>query len=195
MSSDKTDAGTKKKGMGMIAKLLIGVTLIGAGGGGVFALTQSGMLGGGASAPKHDSRPQLVRKGEDDPYAVKGEGDKEGAGSDVDGEGGSEYRTTYYNFADEFTSNLKDSDSLVQLSVAASTRRDGRVLQWMKKHELALRSAMLAVIADTPVEEVQTVDGKQRLQQRLTAAINKVLTDTEGFGGVDNVFFKSFLVQ
>ena len=29
----------------------------------------------------------------------------------------------------------------------------------------------------------------------MTGAINKVLTDTEGFGGVDAVYFKSFLVQ
>ena len=37
--------------------------------------------------------------------------------------------------------------------------------------------------------------GKDRLQKRLTAAINKVLKDEEGFGGVDNVYFRSFLVQ
>ncbi|MFN3457950.1 MAG: flagellar basal body-associated FliL family protein, partial [Novosphingobium sp.] len=29
----------------------------------------------------------------------------------------------------------------------------------------------------------------------LTAAINKVLSENEGFGGVDNVYFKSFIVQ
>ncbi len=33
------------------------------------------------------------------------------------------------------------------------------------------------------------------LQKRLTAAINKVLTQTEGFGGVDSVYFKSFIIQ
>jgi flagellar FliL protein len=29
----------------------------------------------------------------------------------------------------------------------------------------------------------------------MTAAINKVLTDAEGFGGVDAVYFKTFIVQ
>ena len=76
-----------------------------------------------------------------------------------------------------------------------STRRDYRVILWMKKHELAIRSAVLIAIADTPEEEVYSPDGKGRLQKRLTAAINKVLTDTEGFGGVDAVYFKSFIVQ
>ncbi len=66
---------------------------------------------------------------------------------------------------------------------------------WLKKHELAIRSAVLVVLADTPEEDVFTPEGKERLQKRLTAAINQVLTDTEGFGGVDKVYFKSFLVQ
>jgi flagellar FliL protein len=54
---------------------------------------------------------------------------------------------------------------------------------------------MLEVLADTPEEDIQSVEGKGRLQQRLTATINKVLTEAEGFGGVDAVYFRSFLVQ
>lgn len=195
MSSDKKPAeeAKPKKGMGLIVKLVIGLVLVGAGGGGAFALMQSGMVGG--EHKKEDNTPKLIRKGEEDPYAPKVEGKEEGGLPDVDGEGGSKYRTAYYSFAEDFTSNLKNSDGLVQLSLAASTRRDGRVLMWLKKHELAVRSAMLTVIADTPEEDVYNIDGKQRLQKRLTAAINKVLMDTEGFGGIDSVYFKSFLVQ
>jgi flagellar FliL protein len=51
------------------------------------------------------------------------------------------------------------------------------------------------VLADTPEEDVQSIEGKEKLQKRLTAAINKVLVQEEGFGGVDDVYFKSFLVQ
>ena len=69
------------------------------------------------------------------------------------------------------------------------------MLIWLKKHELAIRSAMLAVLADTPEADIHTIEGKDRLQRRLTAAINKVLTDAEGFGGVDAVYFKSFIIQ
>jgi flagellar FliL protein len=60
---------------------------------------------------------------------------------------------------------------------------------------LALRSTMLAVLADTPEADVNTIAGKEKLQKRLTAAINKVLVEKEGFGGVDNIYFKNFLVQ
>ena len=196
MSSDKPETEAKpKKGGGMMMKVLAGVALIGAGGGGVFGLLQAGVIGGGEAHAKKDNNPKLIRKGEEDPYAPKAEGDKEGAVADVDGDGGSEYRTSYYSFADDFTSNLKNSDALVQVSLAASTHRDGRVLMWSKKHELAIRSAMLTVLADTPEEDVFTLEGKNRLQKRLTGAMNDVLVKNEGFGGIDNVFFKSFIIQ
>ena len=188
-----------KKGKSLITKLLIGLVLIGIGGGGGFALVQFGMIGSRAEeykkkAPDH---PKLILKGEEDPYAPKAaEGDKgDEGGAEIEGEGGSKYRTAYYSFAEDFTSNLKNSEALVQVNLAASTRRDGRVLMWLKKHELAIRSEILVVLADTPEEDVASPGGKSRMQQHITGAINKVLTETEGFGGVDAVYFKSFLVQ
>ena len=199
--SDKIDESDKpkkkKKGKGLLVKAIGALVLIGAGGGGTFALVQAGMLGHGEGAEKKKEKdePKLVKKGEEDPYAQKGE-EKEGEGApEVEGEGGSKYKTSYYNFTEDFTSNLKNSSSLVQISLACSTRRDGRVLMWLKKHELAIRSEILVVLADTPEEDVFTPEGKTHLQKRLTGAINKVLAQTEGFGGVDEVYFKSFLVQ
>jgi flagellar FliL protein len=186
----------KKRGKSLMVKLVLGFVLVGAGGGGTFMAVKAGMLGEHSEEkPKEKDLPKLLKKGDEDPYAVKAEG-KEGEGvAEIEGEGGSEYKTSYYNFTDDFTSNLRNSTALVQISLACSTRRDGRVLMWLKKHELAIRSAVLVVLADTPEEEVLTPEGKQRLAKRLTGAINQVLTDTEGFGGVDKVYFKSFLVQ
>lgn len=192
----EAEAKPKKKGKGLVVKLLIGLVLIGAGGGGTFALVQSGMIGEGEGEKKKEKdEPKLVRKGEEDPYAPKTDA-KEGEGTpEVEGEGGSEYRTSYYNFTEDFTSNLRNSSALVQISLACSTRRDGRVLMWLKKHELAIRSEILVVLADTPEEDAFTPEGKERLQKRMADTINQVLTKTEGFGGVDQVYFKSFLVQ
>lgn len=193
--SDKPDTEAKpKKGKGLMTTALMGLVLVGVGGGGAYGMMAAGVIGGGSHA-KEDDTPKLIRKGEEDPYAPKSE-DKEGeALAEIHGEGGSKYRTAYYSFADDFTSNLKNSDSLIQVSLAASTRRDGRVLLWMKKHELAIRSSLLGVLADTPEEDVYTLQGKEHLQKRLTAAINQVLTDKEGFGGVDSVYFKTFIIQ
>ena len=193
---EKPEGKTKGKSPIMLIAI-VAVLMLAIGGGGAFALVKMGVIGGGEHKEKEDNSPKLIKKGEEDPYAPKAEGGKEGEGDakEVEGDGGSPYKTYYYTFTEEFTSNLKESGSLVQVAVACSTHRDGRVLMWLKKHELAVRSAMLNVLADTPEEEVTTIEGKEKLQKRLTAAINKVLTAEEGFGGVDEVYFNRFLVQ
>lgn len=192
--SDKKDTEEKpKKGKGLLLKLLIGIVLIGSGGGGAYALVATGMIGG--EHAEEDNSPKLVRKGEEDPYAPPPAKGEEGGAAMVHGEGGSEYRTAYYTFPEEFTSNLRNSDGLVQLSLAASTRYDGRVLMWLAEHELAIQSRLLVEIADTDEEAVYSPEGKARLQKRLTGAINDVLKEKEGFGGVEDVHFRSFIVQ
>lgn len=192
----------KRTKKGLIVKSVIALLLVAGGGGGTYAFVYGGIgepeeSGKAKAKDKAKDEPKLVKKGEEDPYAPKAEGGEggEGEGAEIDGEGGSAYRTSYYKFSDEFTSNLKHSSALMQISLACSTRRDGRVLMWLKKHELAIRSEILVVLADTPEEDAYTPTGKEQLQQRLAGAINKVLIQTEGFGGVDRVYFKSFLVQ
>ena len=193
MSEDVTPAPKKGK-KGLIIKLLGALVLVAGGGGGTYAFVFAGQSDKPQAKVKDE--PKLVKKGEEDPYSPKAEGGEGGeAAAEVEGEGGSEFRTSYYKFTDEFTSNLRNSSALVQISLACSTRRDGRVLMWLKKHELAIRSEILVVLADTPEEDAYSPPGKEHLQLRLASAINKVLVQTEGFGGVDRVYFKSFLVQ
>jgi len=170
------------------------VLLLGVGAGGAYGAFAMGLIGAGDGAHEPDE-PKLVVKGEEDPYTLPGAEKEKDAAAPVYGEGGSKYRTVYYSFADSFTSNLADSPGLVQVELAVSTRRDGRVLQWVKNHELAIRSAILAQLAATTEAEVYDVEGKKRLAGRLTKAVNQVLEENEGFGGIDAVHFRGFLVQ
>ena len=184
----------RKKGKGRLVKAAVLLAMLGAGGGGAYAYVSGGLADKGDGVAKADL-PQLILKGEEDPYAPPA---AEGEGADsafVTGEGGSKYRTAYFLFTEEFTSNLRNSAGLIQVSIAAATHHDGRVLMWLKKHELALRSRILIELADTPEEEVLTPEGKERLQQRLVKGMNDVLTEAEGFGGVDAVYFRSLLIQ
>lgn len=193
MTNKKNPEEKPRKRMGLLSKLLTGVVLIGAGGGGAYALVTTGVIG--QADANQDDKPKLVRKGEEDPYPVaSAAGEKDGP-EVVHGAGGSEYRIAYYRFPDDFTSNLRNSDGMVQLSLAASTRYDGRVLMWLDEHQLAIRSRLLVEIANTDEADVYSPEGKERLQKRLIAAINDVLETNEGFGGVDNVHFRTFIVQ
>ena len=183
----------KKKG-GKLKLVLFAVLLLAAGGGGTYAAFASGMLGAHGTQ-EEDNNPKLVRKGDEDPYPFTGGGETKDKAPVVHGAGGGEYRTAYYNFTEEFTSNLANGNALVQVSIAASTHYDGRVLMWLAEHETALRSRILAELAATSEEDLASIKGKEELQQRLTKALNEVLEEREGFGGVDSVYFRSFIVQ
>lgn len=193
--SDKDgEDGGKGKGKGGMIKLVIGaVLLLGLGAGGAYGAYAMGMFG--AEGHEEPDTPKLLMKGEEDPYPLPGAEKKKDETPPVYGEGGSKYRTAYYSFAETFTSNLADSAGLVQVELAVSTRRDGRVLQWVHNHELAIRSAILTELAATPEAEVYDAGGKERLAKRLTAAINAVLEENEGFGGIEAVHFRGFLIQ
>lgn len=177
---------------GKLKLLVAALVLLAAGAGGAYAAVWAGLIASDAQAEGPDL-PKPVEKGAEDPFAPVATAGE--TSEPVYGEGGSKYRRIYYSFEESFTSNLADSAGLVQLSLAASTRHDGRVLQWLERHELAIRSAILVELAATPEADVYSIEGKRRLQQRLADAVNRVLEEQEGFGGIDAVHFRTFLVQ
>jgi flagellar FliL protein len=191
-AAEDTAEGDKPKG-GMLKMVIFAVLLLGIGAGGAYGAFAAGLIG--EQGPSGPDFPEFVRKGEGEPYALPENSATSDPAGIVHGEGGSEYRTAYYSFDESFTSNLADSPGLIQVDIAVSTRRDGRVLLWVQNHELAIRSAILAQLAATPEGPIYTVEGKDELSERLTVAINQVLEENEGFGGIDSVHFKGFLVQ
>jgi flagellar FliL protein len=191
--ADKEGEGGKSGKGGMIKIIIGAVLLLGLGAGGAYGAFAMGMFGG--DTEHEPDMPKLVMKGDEDPYPLPGGEKKKDETPPVYGEGGSKYRTAYYSFEEGFTSNLADSPGLVQVELAVSTRRDGRVLQWVHNHEIAIRSAILTQLAATPEAEVYDPGGKERLAKRLTKAINEVLEENEGYGGIEAVHFRGFIVQ
>lgn len=209
MSDTKDETAPGKKGGKK--KLLIGaaalLALVGGGvGAGVYA-AQSGMVGGGGheAGPEAD-KPRLVPKSEQKHAAEGGEGGHGGGEEESgsaghggkptpEGHGGDEYASTYYPLEKEFTSNLQDSVHVVQVGVAVSTHYDEKVIENLRTNDIAVRSAVLMALGDTTEDQVFTSEGKRRLQARLAKAINDTLEQKEGFGGIGNVYFTSFVVQ
>ncbi len=197
---DEAPAPKKKKG-GILKKLLflvIGLVLLGGVGGGALYAMQSGWFGKGAADVAQANGPQLVPKSAE--HRVSASGDKEGdakhgGAATPLGKGGDKYASNYYPMEKEFTSNLQDSVHFIQVGVAVSTPYDDRVLDNIKTHEIAIRSAILLSLGETSEDEVFTADGKKAIQARLVKAINAVLQEKEGFGGVSNVYFTNFIVQ
>jgi len=103
--------------------------------------------------------------------------------------------TTYYTFPDNFTTNLRGSKAFLQISVGVSTQYDETVMENVELHQLALRSEILGVISEFSVEEIEGKDGRDNLAESIRLAINEKLEFLEGFGGVEGVFFTSFVLQ
>jgi flagellar protein FliL len=188
MSETETPAkkpGKKKK------ILVIGAALIVVLGGGVGAgLYATGAMAGDA-AQIDPNLPQLVlREGVDESVAAKyfsPTGDKSPDPT--------KFVASYYPLGEQFTVNLNDSEGFMQVGVGFSTYYDQRVLDNVKLHEMAVRSAVLMTLSQQGMMNVTTAEGKKTLKQDLKKAVNEALKAREGFGGIDQVYFTSFVVQ
>ena len=196
--SDSNEDTPKKKGkirtiIVATAGLLI---LVGGGAGAGLYAARSGMVGGAAHEP--DNAPKLVPKAEQKRPGAAGEGGEakaEASNEPPSGKGGDSYASNYFAMEKDFTSNLNNSAHFIQVGVAVSTPYDDRVIQNIKTNDIAVRSAVLMALGDTTEDQVFSSAGKKQLQARLVAAINGVLKQKEGFGGVSNVYFTNFVVQ
>lgn len=213
----------KKKGkLGKIIVMAVGViVLLGGGVGAGLYASSSGLIGGGHDKEgEHEEvkkdLPKLVPKseevkasaaggeggGEGGGHGGGGEGEEGGAANNGEGgrptpemEGGDRYASSYYAMEKEFTSNLADSTHFIQVGIAISTSYDHKVLDNLKTHEIAIRSAILLSLGETTEDQVFTADGKKQLSLRIKKAINDTLEQKEGFGGIGNVYFTQFVVQ
>ena len=103
--------------------------------------------------------------------------------------------TSYFTFADNFTTNLNKSKQFLQISVGVSTQYDETVIENVEKHQMALRSEVLGVMGTYSVDDIDGKVGRDKLADSIKDAINVKLEDLEGFGGVEGVHFTSFVLQ
>ena len=103
--------------------------------------------------------------------------------------------TSYYTFADNFTTNLNQSKQFLQISVGVSTQYDETVIENVEKHQMAMRSEVLGVIGTYSVDDIDGKVGRDKLANSIKDAINVKLEELEGFGGVEGVHFTSFVLQ
>ncbi len=195
VSDDAKPAAPKKGGKMKKLVMIGGGALLLLGGGGAAGMYAGGKLGGGAASheKKEDpDAPKLVLKdGEHGPTARK-----EGHEGDDDGDADAAiYKATYYPMEQNFTSNLTDTSGFAQIGLGVSTFYDQKVIDNLKDNEMPVRSAILLALADMDAETLSSPDGKKMLQKKLKVAINDVLKQKTGFGGIDDVYFTSFIIS
>lgn len=105
------------------------------------------------------------------------------------------FEFSYHQMEREFLVNITGSKKVMSVQVAVMTRYDQRVVDNVKKHEFALRSVMMDVMRQCTEADLAKPDFRVDLGKKLRDAMNTKLEAFEDFGGVEEVFFTSFIVQ
>ena len=210
MAEDNNQDNEKKSPIKLILMIVGGIVLLGAG------LGIGILMGGGESSDPSTEISQIIEKKENPEASEKNteeeieEAAAECAEEEKDEEGNCPvgpkkipkitpeeeiFATTYYEFPGNFTTNLKESKKFLQISLGISTQYDEQVMANVDSHQLALRSEILTIMSTFSPADIAGREGKQKLADSLKEGINNTLVKVEGFGGVENVHFTSFVLQ
>lgn len=185
--------GAKRKGgfMRMIRTLFFGAAMLGAGfGGGWFYFANP-------LTPAEDMLRLIDPAVADAPADAHAEAGGEDAPHKVPKPVPEEelFQTSYFTFPDPVTANLRDSKRFLQVQIGVSTQYDESVVKNVETHKIALQSDMLTVLSTFSEADIAGTEGRGHLADALKEAINARLEKAEGFGGVEDVFFPSFVLQ
>lgn len=105
------------------------------------------------------------------------------------------FENTYLEIDKEFMTNITNSKKIMVVKVAVMTHYDSRVFDNVKKHEFAIRSAVLDVMRQSTEADVAKQDFRVDLAAKIKVVMNEMLMKYEDFGGIEDVFFTSFVMQ
>lgn len=187
----------KKKKKGKVKKLLfVFLTLVIVGGGGTTAGLYAmgiGPFAHGEEAEEDAHLPQLVvREGVSEDVAAEARRRARVRNGRPDPR---VFQASYHPLEGNFTSNLRGGDAFVQIGLGVSTYYGEPVIAQLQAHDMAIRSAVIMTLSEQDPFEITTIQGKEALKAELRNAINNALTIREGFGGIDDVYFTSFVTQ
>jgi flagellar protein FliL len=105
------------------------------------------------------------------------------------------FENSYMELEKPLISNLTNTRKVIQLNLAIMTHYDERVFKNVKKHEFALRSVSLDVMRQMTEADLGKPEFRKELAEKIRDAMNAVLMKYEDFGGIEEAYFTSFVVQ
>ena len=189
-----------KKPLALIIGVAVGIIVLVAGTvvGTLLLAKQTGFF-----APPPNPDVMLEGEGGDGHGAPADAGDKKGDGKDAGGPpklnkkspDSPRFEYTYFQLEREFLVNLSGSKKVMSVQIAIMTRYDERVVENIKKHEFALRSAIMDSMRMTTEADLSKPDFRRDLAKKVADVMNTMLEKYEDFGGVEEVNFTNFIVQ
>ena len=105
------------------------------------------------------------------------------------------FEYTYMQIEREFLVNVSGSKKVMSVQIAVMTHYDERVFENVKKHDFAIRSAVLDVMRQTTDADLGKPEFRKEMAAKIRDSINTLLEKYEDFGGIEEVHFTSFIVQ
>ena len=105
------------------------------------------------------------------------------------------FEKSYMELEKPLISNLTGTRKVIQLNAAIMTHYDERVFKNAKKHEFALRSVSLDVMRQMTEADLAKPEFRKELAAKIREEMNALLQKYEDFGGIEEVYFTSFVVQ
>jgi len=163
-----------KKGKPIVLILIVLIVGLAAGGGGAYFMV--GGKGKAADAEHSDSH------GDD--------------ADEEDGDSGHSKPAQYLALEPAFVVNLADEGGTryLQAEVQVMSRKPA-VLENVKTHTPAIRNALLMLFAQKTQADLRNKEGREQLQAAALEEVNRVLKEETGKGGVEAIFFMSFVTQ
>ena len=152
--------------------------------------------------PKPVVDPELAEgaaNGNGAPGAPGAPGDKKGDGKPgkktKDSPALTRFEYTYMQIEREFLVNISGSKKVMSVQIAVMTHYDDRVFENVKKHDFAIRSAVMDVMRLTTDAELAKPEFRKELAVKIRDSINTLLEKYEDFGGIEEIHFTNFIVQ
>jgi len=149
--------------------------------------------------PKPVVDPELAEAAADGKGAPGAPGDKKGDGKPSKKAKGSpeltRFEYTYMQIEREFLVNISGSKKVMSVQIAVMTHYDDRVFENVKKHDFALRSAVMDVMRLTTDADLVKPEFRKELAVKIRDSINTLLEKYEDFGGIEEIHFTNFIVQ
>lgn len=176
----------KKGGSSIVMLLVVLILGLGIGGGGAWFMA-------GKAAKASTSKAAEDEHGGGDEHAEAAE-DEHGGG---DGHGGGGAKDAIYVSIDPaLVVNLEDVDAVryLQVEMQVQTKKT-TVEDAVKLHMPAIRNALLMLMSEQDYRELLKVTGKEKLRTAALAEVRRVLKEQAGIGGIENLYFTSFVSQ
>ena len=163
-----------------------------------------GAAADGHGAPAAEGHGAPAAEGHGEKKAEGGHGEKKDEGKGKEGgppklnkksPDSPRFEYTYSQLEREFLVNLAGSRKVMSVQIALMTRYDERVVENVKKHEFALRSVVMDAMRMTTEADLSKPDFRKDLAIKIRDAMNTLLEKYEDFGGVEEIYFTSFIVQ